>query len=213
MMLSRFAAASGALLLISLGSPSVADVISDWTTAVAPPPPELKEVTVDPSTTALLFLDIMKGNCSARPRCVAAVPNIKRLHDQARTHNMVVWYSLVGSEGKATPDDIMDPAIKPRPGEWFRQSGPDKFLGSTLQPILRQAGIKTVIICGNSFQGATVGTASGAAQRGYQVIVPVDCSAGEDVYREQYATFHLAKGGPVIVTGKVTTTRSTMIKF
>jgi nicotinamidase-related amidase len=213
MMLSRFAAASGALLLISLGSPSVADVISDWTTAVAPPPPELNEVTVDPSTTALLFLDIMKGNCSARPRCVAAVPNIKRLHDQARTHNMVVWYSLVGSEGKATPDDIMDPAIKPRPGEWFRQSGPDKFLGSTLQPILRQAGIKTVIICGNSFQGATVGTASGAAQRGYQVIVPVDCSAGEDVYREQYATFHLAKGGPVIVTGKVTTTRSTMIKF
>jgi nicotinamidase-related amidase len=107
----------------------------------------------------------------------------------------------------------MDPAIKPRPGEWYRQSGPDKFMASTLQPTLRQAGIKTVIICGNSFQGAIVGTASGAAQRGYQVIIPVDCSAGEDVYREQYATFHLAKGGPVIVTSKVTTTRTTMIKF
>ena len=213
MTLSRLAAAGGALLLASVGSPSIADVISDWTTAVAPPPPELKEVTVDPSTTALLFLDIMKGGCSARPRCVAAVPNMKRLHDQARAHNMVVWYSLVGSNGKATPDDIMDPAIKPRPGEWYRQSGPDKFMGSTLQPTLRQAGIKTVIICGNSFQGATVGTASGAAQRGYQVILPVDCSAGEDVYREQYATFHLAKGGPVIVTSKVTTTRSSMIKF
>ena len=54
-----------------------------------------------------------------------------------------------------------------------------------------------MIVCGNSFQGATVGTASGAAQRGYKVIVPVDCSAGEDVYHEQYAAFHLAKGGPV----------------
>ncbi len=168
MTVSRFTAA--ALLLTLVGSPTVADVISDWSTAVAPPPPELKDVTVDPSTTALLLLDIMKGNCGARPRCVAAVPNIKRLHDQARAHNMVVWYSLVGSEGKATPEDIMDPAIKPRPGEWYRQSGPDKFLGSTLQPTLRQAGIKTAIICGNSFQGATVGTASGAAQRGYQVI-------------------------------------------
>jgi nicotinamidase-related amidase len=211
---SRFAAvAAGALVVALLGSPSVADVISDWNTAVVPPPPELKEVTVDPSTTALLFLDIMKGGCTARPRCVAAVPNMKRLHDQARAHDMVVWYSLVGSNGKATPDDIMDAAIKPRVGEWYRQGGPDKFMGSTLEPTLKQAGIKTVIVCGNSFQGATVGTASGAAQRGYKVIVPVDCSAGEDVYNEQYAAFHLAKGGPVGVTGNVTMTRSTMIKF
>src|SRR5579862_2466800 len=104
----RFAAGASALILALAGSPSVADVISDWTTAVAPPPPELKEVTVDPSTTALLFLDIMKGGCTARPRCVAEVPNFKRLHDDARAHNMVVWYSLVGSNGKATPDDIMD---------------------------------------------------------------------------------------------------------
>jgi nicotinamidase-related amidase len=213
MNLSRFAAAAGAILAATLGTPSVADVISDWNSAVVPPPPELKEVTVDPSTTALLLLDIMKGGCSRRPRCVAAMPNIKRLHDAARAHNMVVWYSLVGSDGKATPDDVMDPAIKPRAGEWYRQGGPDKFLGSTLGSILRQAGIKTVIVCGNSFQGAAVGTSSGAAQRGYKVILPVDCSAGDSVYHEQYAAFHLAKGGPVGVTSNVTLTRSTMIKF
>ena len=52
-----------------------------------------------------------------------------------------------------------------------------------------------------------------AAQRGYKVVIPVDCSAGEDEYHEQYAAFHLAKGGPTIVTDKVTLTRSTMIKF
>ena len=111
------AAAAGALIAVALAPPSLAgDVVADWSTAVAPPPPELKEVTVDPATTALLFLDIMKGGCTARPRCVAAVPNMKRLHDAARAHNMVVWYSLVGSNGKATPDDIMDAAIKPRAG-------------------------------------------------------------------------------------------------
>jgi len=212
--MTRFAAAAAATLLIgALASPSVADVISDWSTAVVPPAPELKEVTVDPATTALLFLDMMKVNCNARPRCVAAVPNMKRLHDEARAHNMVVWYSLVGSNGKATPDDVVDPAIKPRAGEWYRQQGTDKFLGSTLDPVLKEAGIKTVIICGNSFQGATVGTAQEAAQRGYKIIVPVDCSAGEDEYHEQYAVFHLAKGSWVGVTSNVTITRSAMIKF
>jgi nicotinamidase-related amidase len=213
---SRFAvaaAAAGAVLAASLGSPSVADVISDWGKAVVPPPPEVKEVTVEPATTALLFLDMMKVNCNARPRCVAIVPNLKRLHDQARAHNMVVWYSLVGSNGKATPDDVVDPAIKPRDGEWYRQQGTDKFLGSTLEPVLKEAGIKTVIICGNSFQGATVGTTQEAAQRGYKIIVPVDCSAGEDEYHEQYATYHLAKGSWAGVTMNVTITRAAMIKF
>lgn len=210
----RFAAVGGAVIAALLGSPSVADVISDWSTAVAPPPPpELKEVTVEPATTALLLLDIMKAGCTARPRCVAAMPNIISMHDAARAHDMVVWYSLVGMDGKATPNDVMDAAIKPRDGEWYRQPGPDKFLGSTLEPTLKQAGIKTVIICGNSFQGATVGTSQEAVQRGYKVIVPVDCSAGETVYHEQYATFQLAKGGPVGITSNVTLTRSTMIKF
>jgi hypothetical protein len=119
-----------ALLIASPGSPSLAgDIIADWNTAAAPPPPELKEVTVDPATTALLFLDIMKGNCASRPRCVAAVPAMIKLHDAARAKNLVLWYSLVGSNGKATPDDIMDPAIKPHTGEWYRQGGPDKLWG------------------------------------------------------------------------------------
>jgi len=212
MTFSRFAVA-GVLIAALAASPSTADVISDWVSAVAPPPPELKEVTVEPATTALLLLDIMKAGCTARPRCVAAMPTIKQMHDAARSHNMIVWYSLVGMNGKATPDDVMDPAIKPNDGEWYRQPGPDKFLGSTLEPVLKQAGIKIVVICGNSFQGATVGTSIEAVQRGYKVIVPVDCSAGEDVYHEQYAAFHLAKGGPVGITSNVTLTRVAMIKF
>ena len=209
---SRFAAIGGAVVAALLGSPSVADVISDWSTAVAPPPPELKEVTVDPSTTALLLLDIMKAGCTVRPRCVAAMPNIKRMHDEARAHDMVVWYSLVGSNGKATPDDVMDAAIKPRAGEWYRQPGPDKFMGSTLEPTLKQAGIATVIVCGNSFQGATVGTRP--ARRNAATRSSFRSTARRvRPSIEQYAAFHLAKGGPVGITSNVTLTRSTMIKF
>src|SRR5258708_29608796 len=77
---SRYAAAAaGTLLIALLGSPSIADVISDWGKAVAPPVPELKEATVDPAPTPLLFLDMMKAGCSPPPPCIAAVPNLKLL--------------------------------------------------------------------------------------------------------------------------------------
>jgi hypothetical protein len=70
-----------------------------------------------------------------------------------------------------------------------------------------------VIVRGNPFQGATVGTASGAGQRGYTVIVPVDCSASEDVYHEQYGAFIWQRAALRGVTSNVTMTRSTIIKF
>jgi hypothetical protein len=67
---------------------------------------------------------MMKAGWSARPRCVAAVPSMKLLHDAARAHNMVVWYSLVGANGKAMPDDIVDAAIKPRADQLVHQFHP-----------------------------------------------------------------------------------------
>jgi nicotinamidase-related amidase len=207
------AAAAVTILMAFAASSSATDILDDWATAKAPPPPELKSVTLEGSTTALLILDMMKANCGARPRCVATVPNVKRLHDAARTAGAMVWYSLVGSNGMATPADVIDPGFMPRDGEWMRQNGPDKFLGSNLEEKLKARGIKTVIVCGTSFQGVGIGTGSGSAQRGYKVIVPIDCLSAEDPYMEQYAAWHLFKGGPAVVTGQVTLTRSTMVKF
>jgi nicotinamidase-related amidase len=191
---------------------SAADIIAEWATVKPPPVPELKPVTVDPKTTALLVLDLMKTNCGTRPRCGATVPNVKRLIDQARANNMMVFYTLVGNP-KATPADMVDPAIAARDGEWVYQPGPDKFLGSDLEKRLKDHGIQTVIITGTSAQGAVVGTGSGSAQRRYKVVVPVDGMSAEDTYNEQYAAWHLYKGGPAIVTEQVTLTRSDMIKF
>jgi nicotinamidase-related amidase len=212
--LFRGTAAAAVAILIAFAATSFAtDILDDWATAKAPPPPELKPVTLDGSTTALLILDMMKANCGTRPRCVATVPNVKRLNDAARTAGALVWYSLVGSNGMATPADMIDPGFIPRDGEWVRQNGPDKFLGSNLEEKLKARGIKTVIVCGTSFQGVGIGTGGGAAQRGYKVIIPIDCLSSENTYMEQYATFHLFKGGPAVVTSQVTMTRSTMIKF
>jgi nicotinamidase-related amidase len=212
-LLRSAAAAAVALIITFAASTFASDILDDWTTAKTPPPPEIKTVTLEGSTTALLILDMMKANCGARPRCVATVPAVKRLHDAARKAGALVWYSFVGSDGKATTADQIDPGTMAKDGEWARQNGPDKFIGSNLEEKLKARGIKTVIVCGTSFQGVGIGTGGGAAQRGYKVIIPIDCLSSEDTYMEQYAAYHLFKGGPAGVTSQVTMTRTSLIKF
>src|SRR5438445_559569 len=87
------AAAAGALIIAFAASSAATDILNDWDTVKPPPKPEIKAVTLEPSTTALLILDMMKQNCGARPRCVATVPNVKRLHDAARAARAVRWSS------------------------------------------------------------------------------------------------------------------------
>jgi len=183
------------------------DVIADWPTIQMPPPPVLKPATIDPKTTALLLFDFMNTNCNERPRCVAAVPTLKTLMDRARAAGMLVAYTLPGG-GK-----IVDPGIAPRDGEVVEQKpgGPDKFIGSDLDQRLKNRGIKTVILCGTSAQGVGLGTGAGAAQRGYYVVYPVDCLLSESAFREAYAAWHMAGGGPPVTTKWVTVTRSDMI--
>jgi nicotinamidase-related amidase len=206
-------AAAGALMLAFAAPSFSGDILDDWATVKSPPAPEIKPVKLEGSTTALLILDMMKANCGIRPRCVASVPAVKRLHDAARAAGAMVWYSLIGSNGAATPADMIEGEFAPHDGEWVRQNGPDKFLGSNLEEKLKARGIKTVIVCGTSFQGVGIGTGSAAAQRGYKVVVPIDCLSAEDTYMEQYATWHLFKAGPTMVTSQVSLTRSSMAKF
>jgi nicotinamidase-related amidase len=185
------------------------DVIAEWSTIQMPPAPTLKLVTVDSKSTALLLLDFMTENCGQRPRCVAAIPTVKALHDRARAANMLVAYTLPGG-GK-----IIDEGIAPGEGEVVdqRPGGPDKFLGDDLEQRLKARGIKTVIVCGTSAQGVGLGTGTAAAQRGYYVIYPVDCLLSESAFREAYAAWHMAGGGPPVTVKWVTVTRSDMITF
>ena len=207
----RVGAASVALTASVYGAlPARAtDVIAEWATIQMPASPALKPVTVDPKSAALLMLDFMTENCGQRPRCVAAVPTIKALHDRARAASMLVEYTLPGG-GK-----IIDEGIAPREGEVVDQKpgGPDKFLGDDLDQRLKAHGIKTVIVCGTSAQGVGLGTGTAAAQRGYYVIYPVDCLLSESAFREAYAAWHMAGGGPPVTTKWVTVTRSDMITF
>lgn len=200
-------AAIGTALLATRAT--AADLIGEWSTIQMPPPPTLKPVTIDPKTTALFLFDFMKENCGARPRCVDDVPKLKALHDKARAANMPIFYTFPGG------GQPIDPSIAPRAGEVIdqKQGGPDKFYNDDLDQKLKEHGIKTVILCGTSAQGVGIGTGAAAAQHGYQVIYPIDCLPSESAFREAYAAWHMAGGGPPITTKSVTVTRSDMIKF
>ncbi len=191
-------------------TPALAQTIVDeWATVKAPPPPELKPVTIDPKVTALLMLDFVKQICSpqARPRCVASVPKVQRLLTQGRAKGVQVVYSL----GAGTSVADIWPEVAPVGGEPAVTSGPDKFVNTDLEKILREKGIKTVIVVGTAAEGAALHTAAGSALRGFKVVVPLDGVSSSNTYAEQYTAWHLANApriGP-----QVTLTRIDLIGY
>jgi nicotinamidase-related amidase len=201
---------AAAALAAALGLPAqAADVIDEWASVKLPPAPQLKEVTVDPKTTALLVMDIIKPVCNAEryPRCPGTIPVVKKLIDQARAKGMVVVYTTVLNVPKTVIYDEVAPAANDPvvPGVL------DKFLHTDLEKIFKDKGVTTVLIVGTVAQGAVIMTGSQAAQLGFSVVVPVDAISGNTAFPEAYALWHLANAP--IVAPKVTLTRSTMIKF
>jgi nicotinamidase-related amidase len=165
------------------------NIIDEWSSVKAPAPPELKAVSLDPKTTALLVLDILSASCNQerRPRCVASVAKIESLLSRARSKGMTVIHSLTTS---GRPEDIRK-EVAPLAAEAIVKSGVDKFYKTDLENILKEKGIKTVIVTGTVAQGAVLHTATGAALRGLKVIIPVDGMSAEDPYGEQYTAWHM----------------------
>jgi nicotinamidase-related amidase len=197
---------AAALTVVTIGPALASDIVAEWA-SIKPAPPALKPVAVEAKTTALLMLDFMKQNCGKRPRCMATLLAMKKLLAAARAAQAPVIYSIIAN---STIDDVL-PDVAAQSGEVSVKSGPDKFLHTDLEKILKDKGIKTVIAVGTASNGAVLYTASGAAFRGMKVIVPVDGMSSIEAVAE-YSTvleFMTAPG----VSKASTLTRSDMIKF
>ena len=139
-------------------------IVDEWATVQAPKPPELKPVTLDPKTTALLILDFVKQTCSRerRPRCLDSVPKVQGLLKDARAKGVLVVYSITTA---ATPADIAK-ELTPVDGDPVVKAPADKFFKTDLEKILNDKGIKTVVVVGTAAQGAVLNTASQAPSGG-----------------------------------------------
>ncbi len=186
-------------------------VLDDWASVKMPPAPTLKPASVDPKTTALLLFDFTTQTCSQerRPRCAASMPKMKKLLEDARARGMFVVYSVALPN---TGEQDMMPEIAPKPGEPILPAlGPDKFLNSDFEKMLKEKGVQTIIINGTAAQSTVLHTGGEAALRGFNVIAPIEGMSSNDAFPELYTAYHLTTAARV--EAKVTLTRVDMISY
>jgi nicotinamidase-related amidase len=163
-------------------------VTDQWSTVVLPSPPEVKPVTLDPKTTALVVMDYNGQSCNPerRPRCTTALPQVAKLLQAARARGVFIVYT-----NYLQTRDFM-PAVAPQPSETaLLGTVADKFVRTDLEKMLKDKGITTVLATGTAANGAELMTAQQAALRGFKVVVPVDAMPGENAYVESYTVWHL----------------------
>jgi nicotinamidase-related amidase len=186
-------------------------LIEEWGTAQFPPPPALKPAKIVANETALLVMDFTKQTCTPerRKRCSDQVPKVLKFVTEARGKGALIIYSV--AVPNSVPADIL-PALTPAAGEQVLPPlGPDKFIASDLEKTLKDKGIRTVVAMGTQAQTSVLHTASTAALKGFNVIVPVDGMSGDTVFPELYTAWHLSTAARI--SPKVTLTKFEMIGF
>jgi nicotinamidase-related amidase len=197
-------------------------IVDEWANIKVPAPPELKPVTLEPKTTALLVMDLIKQACNenARPRCIASIPKVAKLLAAARASGVTVIYTIFPSPRPDIPAPVIGdtlPQVAPKGDEPVITSFVDKFIlgnkDTGLEKMLKDKGITSVVAVGTATNGAVLYTCSAAALRGFNVIVPVDgmSGTGQIVYDEQAVAYTLTHAP--ILSPKITLTSVDMIKF
>jgi nicotinamidase-related amidase len=191
-------------------SANAATIIDEWASVKAEPAPALKPVTVDPRTTAVLVMDLVKGSCNneRRPRCVASIPAVAKFLNEARAKGVTIINTVAGN---ATVADVL-PDVAPKAGETvLTGTVANKFIRTDLEKILQDKGITTVIAVGTAAHGAVLYTASQAAFLRLKVVVPVDGATSENLFAEQAVVWLLANAPGV--AAQTTLTSFDMIKY
>jgi nicotinamidase-related amidase len=207
---SDWLAATASLLFLAASTPVPAaqpqSIIDTWRDVTIPPAPELQDIAVDVRHSALIVADMYRTSCieSQRPRCVPTIARVQRLLEEARRHKMTVIHT--GSPPTSAAPGQPLPALMPLPGEPTVRAGADKFVHSELEKILADGGITRVIVVGTSADAAVMYTASGAALRGMQAIIPVDAISSVHPFAELYTVWHLKNTAGTVSRNVVLTT-------
>jgi nicotinamidase-related amidase len=185
------------------------------------------ECVLHESTVALLLIDVIndlefeEGKALAKAALPAA-GNLARLKEKAKKHgvpclyvndNFGQWQSdfqhlvvrCVNNDVRGSP---IGRELIPQPDDYFvlkpRHSG---FFQTPLDLLLRRLHAKKLILCGLTTDSCVLFTANDGYLRGFEILVPEDCSAAVSKSR------HLSALGQMRRTVKAFTAPSVQIDF
>lgn len=152
--------------------------------------PDPVAVSLDASTTAFLGIDLLQSSCGPNPKCVATLPAVAAGQAAARAANALVLESI-----HLPPDIEILPDVAPAPSDIVFAALPgDKFFNSNLDDILKQAGIKTLVLTGQSSNQGVLYTAAAAGQRGITVVVAEDAISATTDLATSVALWQMLNG-------------------
>ncbi len=179
----RFVAAIACALFAaaSFGSPPAAVLHAQ------PNRPEPQQLTLDPSTTALLVLDLAARCNDPATTCARLTPVIKQHLPTYRASQVFTIFTVSAPRfGIAELWEGFD-SLQPPNELLVTPDGTDKFVGGEIHGLLQERGIKTLIITGAGATGAVLYTASSAARNyGYDIIIPLDGTVADTDYEYEY---------------------------
>jgi nicotinamidase-related amidase len=186
---------------------------------------------LDPATTAVVALEVQENlllpdkamipGLAAHAHAIGLIERLAILFDGARRVGVRILYvtDQRRSDGLGAATNIPGRAMtgvsrglghgpivsqlipKPEDISIEREHGMTGFYSTPLDSYLRNLGVRTVIVTGVSANIAVNGTSIEAMNRGYHVIVPSDCVAGDPPeYVDQmlrYSTRNVALVAPV----------------
>jgi nicotinamidase-related amidase len=194
----------------------VTDAIASLAVAQQPEPPParvrerilatLRERQARQPRRALLVVDMINdhltpGRALEVSRAREIVSSVARRLDDARTHGVPVVYILDRHEPgdpeldewsthalEGTEGAEVWPPLAPRSGDRVvTKATYSAFTGSTLEQVLEELRVDTLVLTGCSTEVQILATATDALQRGFAVEVPPDAQAGQSEPGELFA--------------------------
>jgi len=152
--------------------------------------PEAKPVTLEAKTTAVLVLDLSARCHDAKEICSKLMPALGEFLEKARAASVPIIHT-VSARAKGTPLGEVATPLKRRDNEpVIYPDGFDKFHGGELQELLKQRGVKRLVVVGSSTNMTVLYTATAAARMyEYEVVIPMDGMNARRNYEQEY-TFH-----------------------
>jgi len=150
--------------------------------------PEPKPVMLDSKSTAVLVLDLNARCDDPKQVCSKITAPLGDFLDKARAASVPIIYTVsTAAEGKPI-GELSAPLRRKETEVIIYPDGFDKFYSGELQPLLKDRGVKTLIITGSSTNSAVLYTATTAARmHRYAVVIPIDGVNAATRYEHEYA--------------------------